>query len=58
MGTGLTWDFAATIDRGILQRAHDSLDEEKAKNSGNHLMALSPTNRLMSRSSSPSSPTL
>jgi len=31
MGTGLTWDFAAASDRGILQRAQDGLDEEIAK---------------------------
>jgi hypothetical protein len=28
MGTGLTCGFATTSDRGILQRAHDTLDEE------------------------------
>lgn len=31
MGTGLTCGFAATGDRGILQRAYDTLDEEIAK---------------------------
>ncbi len=31
MGSGVTCDFATTSDRGILQRAHDTLDEEIAK---------------------------
>jgi len=47
MGTGLTWDFAAASDRGILQRAQDTLEEEIAMTPAIHLMALSPNNSSM-----------
>jgi hypothetical protein len=34
MGTGLHCGFATASGRGILQRAHEALVEEIAKNSG------------------------
>jgi len=39
MGTGLTWDFAAASDRGMLQRAQDGLDEEIASLSNKFMEA-------------------
>ena len=51
MGTGLTWDFAAASDRGILQRAQDGLDEEIASLSNKFMEAagVSPLHQLRPR---------
>ncbi len=50
MGTGLTWDFAATSDPGILQRAQDGLDEEIAKTQATYLVERESSCSLMNLS--------
>ncbi len=46
MGTGLSWDFAATSDRGMLQRAQDGLAKRDSKTPSDLSDGLVPNNRL------------